>query len=180
MSTLAPDGRLVSLFSEQEIAATVMRLASELDRDYRDRSPVVVGVLNGAFIFLGDLVRQMKTPLGAVQFLRLSSYGPRSVSSGQAKVSIGVPAEAVAGQDVVLVDDIVDTGITTTTALRYLRRHRPASVELCALLNKPSRRQVPVNISYLGFTVPDRFVVGYGLDLNQKYRQLPGIYTVEE
>lgn len=168
------------LFSKEELAAAVKRLAQELDRDYRHRCPVVVGILKGAFVFLTDLVRQMDTPLRSIEFLRLSSYGPDTVSSGRARVVMGLPAQAVEGRDVIVVEDIVDTGITTAAALRYLRRRQPASLKVCALLDKPSRRRVAVAIDYLGFTVPDRFLVGYGIDLDQRYRQLPEIYFLEE
>jgi hypoxanthine phosphoribosyltransferase len=172
--------KLVPLISQQEIAAAVQRLAGELDRDYGHGSPTVVGILRGCFIFLADLVRQMDTPLHSIEFLRLSSYGAGTVSSGRARVVMGLPPQAVAGRDVIVVEDIVDTGITTNAALRYLGRRQPASLRLCALLDKPSRRQVPVTIDYLGFTVPDRFLVGYGTDLDQRYRQLPAIYTLEQ
>ena len=170
----------VLLFSREELAAAIKRLAQELDRDYRHRCPVVVGILKGAFVFLADLVRQMETSLRSIEFLRLSSYGPGTVSSGRARVVMGLPAQAVAGQDVIIVEDIVDTGITTAAALRYLRRLRPASLKVCSLLDKPSRRRVAVPVDYLGFTVPDRFLVGYGIDLDQRYRQLPEIYYLEE
>jgi len=170
----------VLLFSREELAAAVKRLAQELDRDYRHRCPVAVGILKGAFVFLADLVRQMETSLRSIEFLRLSSYGPGTVSSGRARVVMGLPAQAVEGQDVIIVEDIVDTGITTAAALRYLRRLRPASLKVCALLDKPSRRRVTVAIDYLGFTVPDRFLVGYGIDLDQRYRQLPEIYFLEQ
>lgn len=170
----------VLLFSREELAVAVKRLAQELDRDYRHRCPVVVGILKGAFVFLTDLVRQMETPLRSIEFLRLSRYGPGTVSSGRARVVLGLPAQMVEGRDVIMVEDIVDTGITTASALRYLRRRRPASLKVCALLDKPSRRRVAVAIDYLGFTVPDRFLVGYGIDLDQRYRQLPEIYYLEE
>ena len=172
--------RLAPLYSRQEIAETVRRLAGDIDQDYRDRSLTLVGILKGAFVFLADLVREMNTAISAVEFLRISSYGAGSISSGRARVAAGLPPQALMGQDVVLVEDIVDTGISTTAALRYLRRHRPNSLKLCSLLDKPSRRRVNVEISYLGLTVPDRFIVGYGLDLDQRYRQLPDLYTVEE
>ena len=170
----------VLLFSREELAAAVKRLAQELDQDYRHRCPVVVGILKGAFVFLTDLVQQMDTPLRSIEFLRLSSYGAGTVSSGRAKVVMGLSAQVIEGQEVILVEDIVDTGITTTAALRYLRRLRPASLKVCALLDKPARRRVAVAIDYLGFTVPDRFLVGYGIDLDQRYRQLPEIYYLEE
>ena len=172
--------KLVPLICEEAIAATVSRLAQELDRDYHSRSPLLVGILKGSFIFLGDLVRNMKTPIRSIEFIRVSSYGSFTVSSGHASVSMELPKEVVMGQDVVVVEDIVDTGITTTTVLNYLKSYQPAALKLCALLDKPARRQVPVTIDYLGLTVSDRFVVGYGIDFDQKYRQLPAIYALEE
>jgi hypoxanthine phosphoribosyltransferase len=115
-----------------------------------------------------------------VEFLRLSSYGDTTVSAGHATVSMGLSPEASTNQRVVVVEDIVDTGLTTDTALRYVQRYQPASLQLCTLLDKPARRQVPVPIDYLGHTVPDRFIVGYGIDFAQQYRQLPAIYTLED
>lgn len=173
------NSNLIHLISQVEIANTVKRLAVELDRDYQDRSLVLVGVLKGSFIFLADLVRKIDIPTDNIEFLRLSSYGSSTVSSGEAKITMSPPSKAIAGKDVVLVEDIVDTGITTDTALRYLQNFQPASLRLCALLDKPSRRQVPVKIDYLGFTVMDLFIVGYGIDFDQKYRQLPDIYYLE-
>ncbi len=170
---------LKPLLSREEIAAAVKRLARQLDQDYYDLAPVLVGILRGAFIFLADLVREMDAPDLSVEFLRLASYGSSTSSSGKARVTGGLPPQSVTGRHVIVVEDIVDTGVTTTTALRYLRRLRPASLRLCALLDKPARRQVPVSIDYLGFKVPDRFMVGYGIDLDQQYRQLPEIYSVE-
>ncbi len=171
--------KLVQLISQEEIAATVKQLAQELDRDYENRSPVLVGILKGSFIFLADLVRNMKTPISNIEFMRLSSYGSSTISSGQAEVIVSVAQKAVRGKDVVLIEDIVDTGITTDTALRHLKQYQPASLKLCSLLDKPARRQVQVTIDYLGLTVPERFVVGYGIDFASLYRQLPAIYALE-
>ena len=171
---------LIHLISQAEIVSTVRRLARELDRDYQDRSLVLVGILKGSFIFLADLVRELNIPIENIEFMRLSSYGSSTVSSGKATIAMSPPAKAIAGKDIVVVEDIVDTGITTDTALRYLQNFQPASVKLCALLDKPARRQVSVQIDYLGFTVMDLFIVGYGIDFDQKYRQLPDIYYLEE
>ena len=171
---------LVHLISQAEIVTTVKRLALEIDRDYQDRPLVLMGILKGSFIFLADLVRELNIPLENIDFLRLSSYGSSMVSSGQAKITMSPPPEAIAFKDIVLIEDIVDTGITTDTAIRYLQNFQPASVRLCALLDKPSRRQIPVKIDYLGFTVMDLFIVGYGIDFDQKYRQLSDIYYLEE
>ena len=171
---------LVNLISQAEIVRIVRRLAVEIDRDYQDRSLVLVGILKGSFIFLADLVREIKIPIANIEFLRLSSYGSSTISSGEAKITMNLPAKALAGKDIIVVEDLVDTGITTDTALRYLQNYQPASMRLCALLDKPARRQVPVKIDYLGSTVRDLFIVGYGIDFDQKYRQLPDIYYLEE
>jgi hypoxanthine phosphoribosyltransferase len=169
---------LVPLISQQEIAATVARLARELDQDYRDRTPVMLGVLKGSFVFMSDLIRQMQTPIRTVEFIRLSSYGSSTVSSGEVKMSINLPPEAIARQDVILVEDIVDTGRSTSRAIAALTDYQPASLKLCSLLDKPDRRKIPVTINYRGLTVPDRFIVGYGIDFDEQYRQLGGIYTL--
>lgn len=171
---------LAHLISKTEIVNTVKRLAFEIDRDYQNRSLVLIGVLKGSFIFLADLVRELNNPIENIEFLRLSSYGASMVSSGEATITMSLSEKAIAGKDVVLVEDIIDTGITTDTALVYLQNYQPASLKLCALLDKPSRRQVSVKIDYLGFTVEDLFIVGYGIDFDQKYRQLPDIYYLEE
>jgi hypoxanthine phosphoribosyltransferase len=170
---------LIHLISATEISHTVRRLALELDRDYQHRSLVLVSILKGSFIFLADLVREIHIPIENIEFIRLSSYGSSMVTSGQAKITMSLPSKAIADRDVVLVEDIVDTGITTDSALRYLQNFHPASLRLCSLLDKPSRRQIPVKIDYLGFTVEDRFIVGYGIDFDQKYRQLSDIYYLE-
>ena len=172
------EAKLNPFLSQPEINQAVKRLAGELDRDYRQEPPVLLGVLKGGFIFLSDLVRHMKTPIRCIEFLQVSSYGAGTATSGGPRIVGSPPAGTIAGQHVVVVEDIVDTGITTAAILRYLRRQRPASVRVCVLLDKPAGRQVQVEISYRGFTIPDRFVVGYGLDLDQGYRQLPDIWAL--
>ncbi|HEY9767655.1 MAG TPA: hypoxanthine phosphoribosyltransferase [Coleofasciculaceae cyanobacterium] len=174
------NSNLINLISQAEIANAVRRLGLELERDYQDRSLVLIGILKGSFIFLADLAREINLTDTNIEFLRLSSYGSSMVSSGRAKITMSPSPKAIAGKNVVLVEDIVDTGITTNTALQYLQNFQPASLRLCALLDKPSRRQVSVKIDYLGFKVEDLFIVGYGIDFNQKYRQLPDIYYLEE
>jgi hypoxanthine phosphoribosyltransferase len=168
------------LITQATIAAAVQRLAQEIDRDYEGCSPLLIGILKGSFIFLADLVRAMQVPIRDVEFMRFSSYGSSTTSSGQAQMQMGVAVETIVNQDVIVVEDIIDTGITTTTALTILRQYHPASLKLCALLDKPARRRQPVQIDYLGFTIPDRFIVGYGIDFNQQYRQLPAIYGLDE
>lgn len=169
---------LIPLFSADTIATRVKALAQRIDRDYAQHPPVLVGILKGAFVFLADLVRYLDIPIAGIEFLSLSSYGSETVSSGQVTINLGVSAAAVQGKPVIIVEDIIDTGLTTQTAIAYLESLHPASIALCALLDKPDRRQVPVTIDYLGMTMPDRFVVGYGIDFNQQYRQLPALFTL--
>lgn len=173
-------GNLTLYISQEQIAAAVKGLARELDQEYSRCTPVAVGVLKGGLIFLADLVREMKTPLAGIELVQAASYGARMHSSGRAAIAKGVRRESVKGRDVILVEDIIDTGITTTAVMKHLQRHRPASVQVCALLDKPSRRLVAVNPNFVGFMIPDRFVVGYGMDLDQRYRELPEIYTLSE
>ena len=170
--------QLKILISRKEIAETVNRLAREIERDYQDKRPLLIGVLKGSFVFMADLVRQIDLPL-ELDFVRLASYGADKESSGKVKV-VQWPQMPIINRDVLVIEDIVDTGITTSFLLDYLEKKKPASLKLCALTDKPSRRRVTVPIDYLGLTVPNKFAVGYGLDCDEKYRNLPDIYTQEE
>jgi hypoxanthine phosphoribosyltransferase len=170
---------LTPFISPSEIAATVKRLGETIDQDYAGQNLVLIGVLKGAFVFLADLVRQLQTPVRCIELIRLSSYGSGTVSSGTVKVQAEIDPQTIVGQHVLLVEDIVDTGRSTTTALELLGAMQPASLKLVALLDKPERREFTVTIDYLGMTIPDRFIVGYGIDWNEQYRQLPGIYAVD-
>jgi hypoxanthine phosphoribosyltransferase len=170
--------KLSVLFTKDEIAATVKRLASEISRDYRDENPILIGILKGSFMFLADLIRQLNFPL-EVDFVQLSSYGRGTKSSGKIKVVKSLQSE-VKGRHVLVIEDIVDTGLTVAFLLEYLSRKGPASLKLCVLTDKPSRHQVPLNIDYLGLTVPDRFIVGYGIDWDEKFRYLPDICFLED
>ena len=165
------------LFHRQEIEAAVNRLAGELNKDYQDKCPLLVGILKGVFMFMADLVRRLGFPL-EVEFVRLSSYGGGTETSGEIEVvqELKVPVD---GRDILVIEDIVDTGLTTGFLIEYLRRKNPASLRLCALADKPSRRQVPITIDYLGFTVPNKFLVGYGLDWQERFRNLPDICVLE-
>ncbi len=169
--------RVHILFSHDEIKATVRRLAAEIKKDYQDKHPILIGVLKGSFMFMADLVRFLDFPL-EVEFVRLSSYGRGRQSSGKVRVVKGLTS-SIKGRDVLIIEDIVDTGLTTSFLLDYLRKKKPASLKLCTLTDKPSRRQTPVIIDYLGFTVPDKFLVGYGLDWDEKFRNLPDICYLE-
>ena len=166
------------LFTRQEIEAAVKRLAAEIRQDYLGKNPLLIGVLKGSFMFMADLVRLLDFPL-EVEFIRLSSYGRGRESSGRIKVGQALRAQII-GRHVLVIEDIVDTGLTLAFLLDYLRKKKPASLRLCTLTDKPSRRQVPVTIDYLGFTVPDRFIVGYGLDWDERFRYLPDICYLED
>jgi len=169
--------RLEVLISREEISQAVNRLASQISQDYKGKQLLLIGVLKGAFVFMADLIRQLDLPV-EIDFVRLSSYGAAQKSSGKVKV-VQPLKSLIKGRDVLVIEDIVDTGITISFLLDYLRRKKPASLKLCALTDKPSRRQVPVSINYLGFTVPDKFIVGYGLDFDEKLRYLPDICFLE-
>ncbi len=170
--------QLKVLISRDEITKAVDRLASEIKKDYQGKQPLLIGVLKGSFVFMADLIRQLDLPL-ELDFIRLSSYGAARESSGKVRVVQGVKTP-IKGRDVLVIEDIVDTGITTSFLFDYLRKRKPASLKLCALTDKPSRRRVPVSIDYLGLSLPNKFVVGYGLDFDQRFRNLPDIYALED
>jgi len=170
--------QLKILISRGEIAKAVDRLASQINKDYQGKQPLLIGVLKGSFVFMADLIRHLDLPL-ELDFIRLSSYGAARESSGKVRVVQGVKTP-IKDRDVLVVEDIVDTGITTFFLLDYLKKKKPASLKLCALTDKPSRRRVPVPIDYLGFTVPDEFIVGYGIDCDEQFRYLPDIYSLED
>jgi len=165
------------LFTRDEIEVAVKRLAGEISQDYHGKHPLLIGILKGSFMFMADLIRHLNFPL-EVEFITLSSYGRGRSTPGGIKVVQGLRSK-VRSRDVIVIEDIVDTGHTIAFLLDYLRKKKPASLKLCALTDKPSRRQVPVNIDYLGLTVPNKFIVGYGIDWDEKFRYLPHICFVE-
>ena len=170
-------GELKRLVSESSIRSAVVRLAIEIRRDYKDKNPLLIGILKGSFVFMADLVRAMDIPL-EVDFVRLSSYDRGTETSGKVKITHKYKTR-VRNRHVIVVEDIVDTGLTTSFLLEELAGKKPASLKLCALTEKPSRRKMPVQIDYLGFEVPDKFIVGYGIDWDEKYRYLPDICYIE-
>lgn len=165
------------LYNREEVQQTVERLAKAISRDYQGKMPLLIGILKGSFIFMADLVRYLTIP-AEIEFVSLSSYGKGMETSGQIKMSLSLPCP-IEGRDVIIIEDIIDTGLTMSYFLNYLQNQKPASLKLCALVDKPSRRKVPVTIDYLGFTVPDRFIVGYGIDWAEKFRCLSEICFVE-
>ncbi len=175
---MSPEDANRILISKEEIEAALKRLASEIDNDFRDKNPLIVGILKGSFIFTADLVRLLDFPL-EIEFVRLSSYGRGRKTAGELKVVQGLNTP-VKGRDVLVVEDIIDTGKSVAYLMEYLRNEKPASLKLCVLTDKPSQRQTEVKIDYLGFSVPDEFLVGYGLDYDERYRNLPDIRLLRE
>jgi hypoxanthine phosphoribosyltransferase len=162
--------------TEIVVQARIGELAAKINHDYAGKELLVVGILRGAFIFLADLVRKLEMPV-VVDFMAVSSYGQATRSSGVVRILKDLD-ESVAGRRLLLVEDIVDTGLTLKYLSEYLRAKQPADLRVCTLLDKPDRRQVDIKPDYNGFAIPDYFVVGYGLDSGQRYRNLPGIYVL--
>lgn len=161
------------LFTHEEITARIQELAAQITQDYAGKSPLIVGTLRGSFIFMADLVRAIDLPI-TMDFISASSYGSDTVSSGQVNIRLDI-SEDIAGRDVIIIEDIVDTGNTLSKLMAELKTRNPASLKICALLDKPERRTRPIRADYVGFTIPGAFVVGCGLDYDQRYRQLPYI-----
>jgi hypoxanthine phosphoribosyltransferase len=161
------------ILSEEQIRVRVRELAEEISRDYADHELYLVGVLRGATIFMADLIRELRLS-ASFDFIAISSYGADTRSSGVVKLVKDL-SDNIESKHVLLVEDIIDTGLTLNYLLEMMRHRKVANVKACALLDKPSRRQVPVEAHYIGFTIPDSFVVGYGLDYAQRYRGLPYI-----
>ena len=164
------------LLDAAKIEARITELAAAISRDYQGRTPHLVGVLKGAWVFMADLVRRISIHC-TVDFLSIQSYGSGTVSSGEVKITKDLDV-SIAGRDVLVVEDILDTGRTYSYLQEVLGAHDPASLKLVALLDKHSRRIIPVEADYVGFEIPDVFVVGYGLDFDQKYRNLPTCLSV--
>jgi hypoxanthine phosphoribosyltransferase len=171
------NSQICTLYTADEIKKVISELAVKIKQDYQDKQPVLISILKGSFVFLADLVRELNMPL-QVEFVKLSSYQGKKESSGKVNIVQGLKTP-IRGRHVLIIEDIVDTGLTISALTTYLQKKRPASIKVCALTDKPSRRQVPVTIDYLGFTVPDKFIVGYGLDWDERYRYLPEICYID-
>jgi len=162
------------LFSRREIQQKIKELARTISTDYKKEELVLVGVLKGAFVFMSDLARNLTIPV-KLDFVRLASYGSQSKSQGKVRLtkSIELP---IRDKHILIVEDIVDTGLTLKFLQDFLKKENPKSVRICALIDKSERREVPIVVDYVGFSIPKGFVVGYGLDFDEQYRHLPGLY----
>lgn len=162
---------------QEEILNEVKRVAAEINRDYAGKRPLLLGVLNGSFMFVADLMKNLNIEC-EISFVKLSSY-QGTTTTGAIREVLGL-AESIAGRDIIIVEDIVDTGLTMQRMLESLGTRQPASVEIASLFLKPARLQVPIDVKYSAFTIPDRFIVGYGLDYDGLGRNLPNVYDVVE
>jgi len=166
------------LFSAEEISQRVLELGRQLEADYSGKNPLVIGLLNGVYVFLADLTRAIDLDM-QINFMRVSSYGSGQTSSGDVKIVYDTDTP-IKGRHLLIVEDIVDTGQTLDKVIRRLQNQSPASIRVCTLLDKQARRIVAVPVDYVGFTISDQFVVGYGIDINGLYRNLPYIGAYSE
>lgn len=167
-----------TLISQKEIEAKVVEIAKKIEKDYENQELLVVGVLKGAFVFVSDLVRNINLDL-SLDFMAVSSYGMSTQSSGVVKINKDIEMD-IKGKNVIIVEDIIDTGLTLKYIKEYLSGKNAKSVRICTLLDKPSRRKCDVEVDYIGFEIEDLFIVGYGIDCKEKYRNLPYIAYVQE
>jgi hypoxanthine phosphoribosyltransferase len=160
-------------FSEEEIRTRVKELGAQLTKDYMNRDPVIIGVLKGSFVFMADITRNIDTYCD-IDFMAVSSYGSGTTTTGAVKITKDLSHD-ILGRDVIIIEDILDSGVTLSYLKGYLEARKPASVKICTLLDKPARRKSDINADYVGFLCPDEFIVGYGLDYAERYRNLPYI-----
>lgn len=161
------------LFSEEQLKSAVEKIAGEINKDYEGKEPVLIGILKGSVVFMADLMRKISVDC-TTDFMSVSSYGGGTETSGSVRIRKDLD-RSITGKDVIVIEDILDSGTTLSHLLEILEVRRPNSLKLCVLLDKPERRVTPVKYDYVGLTVPDEFIVGYGLDYDEKYRNLPYI-----
>ena len=166
------------LFNEEEIAKKVKELAKKITEDYRGKDLTVIGILKGSNIFMGDLIRKIDIPL-QIDFMVVSSYCQSTESSGIVRVIKDLDY-SIEGKNILIVEDIIDTGLTLAYLKEILLKRKPQSVKICSLLDKPARRRVDLEVDYIGFETPDEFIVGYGIDYSEKYRNLPYIAVLKD
>lgn len=160
-----------TLFTEEQIQAIVEKIGKQISEDYRDKDLLMVSVLKGSLMFMADLMRKITIPC-AIDFLSVSSYGNGTSTSGEVRILKDL-GSTVEGKDLLIVEDILDSGVTLSYLLKTLSARKPASIRLCTFLDKPERRRVDIKADYIGASVPDKFIVGYGLDYAEKYRNIP-------
>lgn len=168
--------RFKKLITRKEINRKINELADEINKMYKGKDLLIIGILKGCFIFLADLIRKLELKM-EIDFVELSSYGGGTQSSGKVKMVRGLNTN-IKGKSILVVEDIIDTGNTVAYLIDFLKKKNPKSIKICVLTDKPSRREIEVPIDFLGFTVPNKFIIGYGSDYNQKYRNLPEIYEL--
>lgn len=166
------------MFSQEEIEAKVIELAKQIEKDYKGQDLLLVGILKGASVFVADLMRNIDLNVN-IDFMSVSSYGSGTVSSGTVKILKDLDVD-IKDKNVLIVEDIIDSGITLRNLYDTLMTREPRSLKLCTLLNKPARKKVDVDVDYVGFVIEDKFIVGYGIDYDEKYRNLPYIAIVED
>ena len=172
MSILESDIERV-FFTEDELQKKVQELGASITADYKDKNPLFIGVLKGSFVFMADLMRSVNTYCD-IDFMAVSSYGKGTITTGAVKITKDLSYD-VQGRHVIIIEDILDSGITLSYLKKYIENRKPASIAICTLLDKPSRRKSNINADYAGFICPDAFIVGYGLDYSERYRNLPYI-----
>jgi hypoxanthine phosphoribosyltransferase len=172
------DDEFVVFLSEEKILQRVNELGKQISKDYEGKIPVFIGVLNGSFLFMSDLIKNVNVDC-EIDFFKLSSYGDEKISSGKVKLIKELNCD-VNGRDIIIVEDIVDTGLSIKFIEELMSQHKPASVKVVSLLVKPNSLRYNVKIDYIGFDIPSKFVIGYGLDYAQKYRNLKSIYVLTE
>ena len=178
LSSIIGDQRLTELISEDDIKKRIIDIAADISKEYKGRIPIVIGVLNGSFLFLADIVRKLDVEF-EVDFIKISSYGSSKTSSGTVRLLKDISAD-ITGRDIILIEDIVDTGLSLKFLKKRFEEAKPSSLTFVTLLHKEHTSKIDFKIDYIGFEIGDEFVVGYGLDYEQKLRGLPSIYTLSE
>jgi hypoxanthine phosphoribosyltransferase len=166
-----------TMISEVEISQRVKELASEIENDFNNEPIILIIVLKGSFVFAADLIREMKGDIN-IDFISVSSYSDQTETTGKVKLLKDLDAD-ITNQNVVVIEDIIDSGLTLHFLRDHLQMHKPKNIKICTLLDKPERRRVDMKVDYVGFVIPDEFIVGYGIDYAQKFRNLPYIATVK-
>lgn len=165
---------LKTLIKEEELTERITELANQISNDYQGKEIILISILKGSIFFTVELAKKLNNPNVKIDFMRVSSYeGKRTKSSGKIKLKLDVLEKDIKGKDVIIIEDIIDTGNTLAYLIKHLQKKKPNSIKLCTLLDKPERRETEINVDYVGFKIPNEFVVGYGLDVDDHYRCLP-------